>query len=128
MRNTWEEIVVEFEAWANMSCKPVNMKKYRTGDVIDEDMSVRWNKEEIIRRNAVYEQEVSRLNTERNKARDVVYEHIYAYIIDEVGYECTKKKAMAIWSMAYEHGHSYGMHEIKIYLDELIELAQTLMA
>lgn len=124
---TWDEIVVEFEAYQNMSCTPTDVKKYREGTIIDEDKTVRWNREEVERRNAEYRAAVGKLNTVRNKARDTVFEHIYAYIKDALGAACTQKKAEAIWNYAYEAGHAYGIVEIKNYLDEIMDLAEILM-
>lgn len=124
---TWDEIVVEFEAYQNMSCTPTDVKKYKEGTIIDEDKTVRWNREEVERRNAEYRAVVGKLNTVRNKARDTVFEHIYAYIKDELGAACTQKKAEAIWNYAYEAGHAYGIVEIKNYLDEIMDLAEILM-
>ena len=123
----WEKIVEEWTAWENMSCKP-KTKRIKEGTVLDEDKSVRWNREEVERLNKEYDAVVAELNTKRNKARDMLYEHIYEYIIDEVGHNCTKKKATAIWDYAYEQGHAYGLSEIHCYLDEIIVLADVLLS
>lgn len=123
----WSDIVTEWNTVMNMRCKPKDLQKYKEGTVIDEEKSVRWNREEVERRNAAYAEEVATLNTKRNKARDTLYEKIYVYIMDEVGSKCTREKAKAIWDLAYENGHSYGINECKIYMDELIDLATILV-
>lgn len=71
--------------------------------------------------------EVVYLNTEKNKARDSVYNLIIEKIQYEVGHRLSRKKAEAIWNRAYEDGHSFGFYEIRCRLSDLIDLAITLL-
>lgn len=66
-------------------------------------------------------------NTEKNKARDSVYNLIIEKIQYEVGHRFSRKKAEAIWNRAYEDGHSFGFYEIRCRLSDLIDLAITLL-
>lgn len=77
--------------------------------------------------NKKYQSEVARLNTEKNKARDSVYNLIIEKIQYEVGHRLSRKKAEAIWNRAYEDGHSFGFYEIRCRLSDLIDLAITLL-
>ena len=43
--------------YTEFSCKPKN-PKYKVGTIIDEDKSVRWNREEIERLNDIHTEEV----------------------------------------------------------------------
>ena len=114
------DIKCDLEAMANMSCKP-SFKKPKNGDVIDEDKSVKWNREEVTRLQNDYDEEVKKLNTEKNKCRDDLYKELYKVIRKEVG-GITINDAQQIFQYAYSEGHSYGYNEVFIKLDELIPL------
>ena len=69
-----------------MSCKPgPEFKKIPVGTVIDEEKSVRWNREEVERIREEYTEEVKRLNRERNKKYNEVVIRIIALISKETG-------------------------------------------
>ncbi len=127
MRDVWAEIQCEFEAMQRMSCIPKDIRKVPAGYIFDEEKSVKWNREQVDENNARYLVEVARLNTLRNKERDRIYEEIYSAIQQEVGHNLSRKKAIALWNCASEWGHSYGIHAICNYLDDLIELACKLL-
>lgn len=127
MVHSIEEIKLLWKNWQAMSCKPTDMKKYPQDAVIDEDRSVRWNREEVARRNEEYAKEVARLNTRRNIARDDVYNMLYEYIIDEVGNGCTLNKAKLIWDYVYSVAHHSGDSELFATLSEVIDFATSLL-
>lgn len=119
MRDLYD-IKHDLEVMANMSCKP-SWKKPKTDDVIDEDKSVKWNREEVIRLQNAYEEEVKKLNTAKNKRRDELYKELYKVIRYEVK-GITINDAQQIFQYAYNKGHSYGYNEVFNKLDELIPL------
>lgn len=125
---TWSDIVSDWEVMEKMSCKPKGMRRYRVDEVIDEEKSVRWNREEVERRNEAYAAEVKALNTAYNKAHNAVIEKALKYIIANVGYGCTRAKAQAIWNMAWSYGHANGLSDVYSYLTELMELATKLLS
>lgn len=127
MTDIWREIQDEFETMQRMSCVPKNIHKVPAGYIFDEEKSVKWNREQVDANNAVYIKEVARLNTLRNTERDRIYEEIYTAIRQEVGHNLSRKKAIVIWNLAYDWGHSGGIMEICNYLDELMELAEKLL-
>lgn len=125
---SWEDIQNEFDIMNQMSCRPVGLQKVPGNHIFDEDQSVKWNREQVENNNQRYRDEVARLNTEKNKARDNVLELIYDKIQYEVGYRISRKKAQAIWIFAYERGHfSFGFTSIQSELSDLIDLAITLL-
>lgn len=124
---SWEDIQNEFDIMNRMSCRPVGLSKVPGNHIFDEDQSVKWNREQVEKNNQRYLDEVARLNTEKNKARDNVLEMIYDKIQYEVGHRISRKKAQAIWSFAYERGHSFGFTSIQSELSDLINLAITLL-
>lgn len=123
---TWEEIEDDFRRMNSMPCKP-NFTKLPKGWIADENQSVKWNREQVELNNKNYQKAVADLNTKKNKARDDVLNDIYEYIQSEVGNSLTRKSAIKIWNYAYEIGHSCGITEIKIHLDEIIELVSDIL-
>lgn len=124
---TIEDLKTRWQNWYNMSCKPTDIKKYKTSDVIDENKSVKWNREEIERRNANYNREVANLNTKRNIAREDMYKMIYAYIIDETGGKCNESKAKIIWDYVYRENHHSGSNQLFEALDDMLEFINELL-
>lgn len=121
------------EAFA-ISCvpDPTKFKKYRENAVIDEDKSVKWNREEIVRRNKVYADEASRLNTIRNHAVHDVEQLVKDLIIDELKYISKgmsdawyKNAANEIYSRAYTEGHHTSMYEVITYVTEYLDLIES---
>ena len=118
----WDEIQDDFNRMSSMSCRPT-FSKMKVGTIIDEDKSVKWNRETVEENNRRYADEVARLNTLKNKARDDVYADIYAKIQDEIP-GISLDAAKKIFEYAYDKGHSNGFYEIRYELIELIELIQ----
>lgn len=119
------DIRKDLEEMANMPCKP-NFKKPRIGDIIDEDKTVRWNREEVERLQKLYEDKVKKLNMEKNKRRDSLYEELYKTIKNEVG-NITIEDAKVIFNYAYEQGHSYGYNEVFSHLDDIMDLVSSIV-
>lgn len=126
-RMDWYDIQSEFDAMSKMSCAPVDIKKLPTGHIIDEDKSVKWNREQVELNNKKYQEEVARLNTLKNKRRDEIRAMIYAKIAYEVGHNLSEEKAKLIWNLAWERGHSYGISDVIGNLNDLIELVQKIL-
>lgn len=124
---SWDEIQEDFDRMQRMSCIPVGIKKVPDGYVFDEDQSVKWNKDQVAINNQKYKEEVARLNTLKNKARDSVHEDIYKNIQSEVGHDLSRDNAIAIFQYAYEQGHAYGITEVKHYLDEIMEVVKKVL-
>lgn len=77
--------------------------------------------------NQNYQKSVKELNTKKNKARDALYEEIYKKIQDEVGHGISRKSAIKIWNYAYKEECSWGWNDIKIYLDNIIDLVSDIL-
>lgn len=123
---TWEEIESDFHHMNNMSCRP-DFRKLSTGYVMDENQSVKWNREQVELNNQNYQKAVAELNIKKNKARDAVYEDIFKKIQHEVGHSISRNSAIKIWNYAYAEGHSCGWMNIKAYLDEIIDLVSEIL-
>lgn len=123
---TWEEIEQEWKEWDEMPYRPTK-EKLPDDAVIDEDKSVRWNREEVKRLNNERKAEYVRLQNLKGQKGDEVYEHIYQYIMGELGKRCTHKKAEAIFSYAYELGHANDLSDIYDHLIDVMHLARLLL-
>lgn len=121
MVKTWDEIKREYEEIANMPERPL-MKKYPADYIIDENKPVSWNRKEVLRNNDQYTKEMYRLKKEKYEKLDRLMDEIYAAIQEEVGFGLDKEAAKLIWNKAYEDGHAFGINEIMIHLEELMDL------
>lgn len=130
------EFVEAYEAACNMSCLPDPYKfpKYKEGDVIDENKSVKWNREEVAKRIQARNDEVARLNTVKNK-RIVELKNM---AVDTIARGLINDKLVAnvgrayeiagnIWNRAYDDGHAYGMPNVVNYIYKYVEFAEELL-
>lgn len=79
----YKEIREDFMVMSHMCCKP-SMSKPRPNDVIDEDKSVKWNREEVARRILAYEEEVKELNRKKNAYRDELVNEVCKTIKNDI--------------------------------------------
>ena len=120
----WEDIILDLQGMSVMSCKPTFSKPH-LGDIIDEDKSIRWNREQIAKKIMDYEKEVKDLNTKKNELRDKLHKEA----IDKIAYylDITPDKARYIWGYAYTEGHSIGYQEVIDIVEELIILFEDVL-
>lgn len=71
MGSTWTALGNRLETAWKRPTKP-NSKRPKDGEIIDEEKSVRWNREEVVRRQKAWDAECSRLK----KAQNAEIEHI----------------------------------------------------
>lgn len=126
----WSTIVKDYENIdKTYKCKPdiTKFPKHKEGDIIDENQTVKWNKEEVARRMQAYKDEVNRLNTARNQAfnkwtNDVV-NMIAKELIDTKLFKepVAKEKAYIIYNKAYADAHSYGIYDVLQKADDYID-------
>ena len=122
----WEEIQDDFYRMNQMSCKP-SLKKVPNGYISNEDRSVKWNREQVEKNHKEYQAEVTKLNTEKNKERDVVYQDIYVRIRLEVGTNISDKTTRTVFDHAYDTVNGGGFNQIKRELEDLIELLKLML-
>ena len=117
--DTWETVEACYHDACMMSCKPdASFRKVKTGDVIDEEKSVRWNREEVERLKIAYDEEVKRLNRNKNNAIQDATHKAIMLIADEA--DLSEDKAQILWDFVYERYHAYG--EMFQHIDEYIDL------
>lgn len=122
----FSEVREKLENVEQMSCKP-DFRKLPVGFITDENQSVKWNREQVELNNKNYLEEVKRLNTKKNKACVAAHEELYKVMQKELPVPLTKDALNAIWSYAYEKGHSYGVNEVLIHLEEVVEMVGTVL-
>lgn len=115
---TLEAVKDAFCKVAHMSSRPDPDKFifYKEGTVIDEEQSVRWNREEVERRNAEYAAEVSRLRKEIGIAAREADSTAKSYIMQETS--MNHKQATIYFDYIYNNYH----HSIETMIDKLDEL------
>lgn len=104
---------------------PIRSKlpKFKEGHIFDEDKSVKWNREEVIRKNQEYEADTQKIKQVRKEAIDEAERKLQKFLIEEYEYfNLSSKQIQKLYNYAYEEYHSYGLSEILIHLDELVDL------
>lgn len=94
-----DELIHLSNKYTNFSCKP-SCKKYKEGTVFDEEKSVRWNKEEVKKRNDFYQEQLNNLNRIKNEMYKDLSNLIKQYIIQET--KVSDKQATKIYDYLYE--------------------------
>ena len=134
-------IIEWFEKIDKMSAFPDHKKfaMYKEGHVFDEEKSVKWNREEVERRNKEYKEEQNRLIKEHKDEWDSMINTVKCLIAEElksilpgakaelIHPDNLKKKADLIFAKAWERGHSYGIHEVLAEVEELVDFIDGFM-
>lgn len=81
--------------------------------VIDEEKSVRWNREEVVRRNNSRKGTLAAYTAKINQCDKDINEKIVAYIRSE--FDFGETIARIIFNQAYESGHHAGAEEVANY-------------
>ena len=82
-----------------------HQRKFSETHVFDEDKSVKWNREEVARRNQAMHDEWKAAMEAKGESYQYLYEAIYKYIMDEAvfGRRFTYNEAKAIWQQTHNH-------------------------
>ena len=120
------------DIWQHFSCKP-DKEEYpypKAGDILDEDKSVKWNREEVARQRQAYLDRVDELNRCKNAICNAVDGRIVILLAKEYGF--SKEESRKIWDFAYGQEHSGGTSAAaNAYIDfayvyaELLEIRES---
>ena len=122
----WESIEAEFDRVCMMSTKPgEGFEKVKAGTVIDEERSVRWNREEAERRNAAYAEERRRLEKEQRAAESAVHDRAVRLVASETG--LTEERANILWNFVYDKYHACG-HDVFNEIGEYMDLIERIIS
>lgn len=106
------------------SLPSTSIKKFPDNFIFDEDKTVKWNREEVKRRNSDIASEKEKI---KQRARDIISEardEIIHYLMDDYGF--TEKVASVIFKKAEEDGHSCGFCEVLSYANSYGDFTQDL--
>ena len=122
-----EEVFNKYKAAINHSTIP-ELKKYKEGYIFDEDKSVKWNKEEVVRRNEDYKDEAIRLRKEnallQKEADDAAIEYLLEY-----SSTVKNRNAMSyLLGFAFEQKHHNGYVDVIEFAEELVDLVDKMNA
>ena len=123
-KKTLGEVQEKYESYKRFSCKPLN-KKIKVGSVIDEEKSVRWNREYIEKHNKKVEEEVKNLQRKKNHLREEVKADACTYIMQET--KVSKEKALSIYTYVEEKWEDENFYGCLSQLDDLLELIKTIL-
>ena len=98
----------------------LNKKQYPENYVFDENKSVKWNKEEVVRQNEKIKKAIkSKFDGQNQFKRDVIQ-----YILEHQllsGSKLNENQAEKIYKKGWEDGHSSGYHNVMIEIEDLID-------
>lgn len=107
-----------------LSLPPIQGKRFPDGHIFDENKTVKWNREEVKKKNA----EVESQKKEREKVEQAIIQaardEIIHYLMDDFGF--TEDVAAIIFNKSNEKGHSSGFCEVLSYANSFGEFAQEL--
>lgn len=127
--NTWYEYMEEFKNINYMNTQPSKLGYVHPniGTVIDEDKSVRWNKEEVNRLREEYDKKASELKREKDLKFNELKREVLNKIVDELDNKITKESALTIWNRSWEDGHADGIEQVFFELNRNIELIEIIL-
>lgn len=87
---------------------------------------MRWNREEVVRRQKAWDAECSRLKKAQNAEIEHISEAIELQIQEDIKAETkrsiSKKAATVLWQKAYDRGHACGFADIYCAIEDYEEL------
>ena len=108
---------------------------YKENYIFDENKSVKWNKDEVIKRNKLRDEEIRKCrairkqalcNVENNIIHCIAVELIERNII-KADISTAVEKAIKIFNFAWDKGHSYGIYEVCTYIDEMVDFIEDIV-
>lgn len=97
-------------------------KRVKDGTVIDEDKSVKWNREEVKRLQEEYVAEIKSLRKKRNDKETEVKNELIAAVKEEVDKELSEETIVEMIEMVDEQESGEGAINHSIAMEDLIDL------
>jgi hypothetical protein len=92
--------------------------------IFDEEQSVRWNREEVARKNAENKEQREAWRKKDQALQDQFLKDSIEYMIAE-GF--TEKVAIAIYNQSWDDGHSDGLYEVLNKIEKYMEFAKIIL-
>ena len=86
------------------------LERYAENHIFDENMSVKWNREEAARRNQAYKDALNAYYAIQNEKDKKFQEDLILAIMNDTNFP--RAKAEMIFNKAYDTGHSGGYYEV----------------
>ena len=119
------ELCLEYENMERAQAKELDQIQLIPKDkIIDEDKSVKWNREEVERRIQEAQQKRADLRKEHIQARSEFQSKIYSAIQEYCEVPVSISAAKVMYEYACQESDSYGMEEVACTLYNLIELVE----
>lgn len=106
----------------NFSCRP-DRSEYpypKVGDVIDEDKSVKWNREEVVRLRDAYDERVKELNKMKSTINKAFEDKFVILLAKDNG--LSKGVAKLVYAYAYMESHDSGPYAVRGTFDDVADL------
>lgn len=115
-----EELKNAIENGAYETSQYVRKETLDKATVIDEDRTVKWNREEVVRLNKQSEDRSNEYVLERNRlSREMDSDIIKVFSTDS---NLNEEQIAILYNYVYRELHSYGIHEVIQELDSMIDL------
>lgn len=101
------------QLWKERSDYAANAPILNEGTILDEEQSVRWNREEVARRNNSRKGKLAAYMTKINQCNRDIDQKIKDYLRSEFGF--SEAVARVVFNEAYEDGHHAGYEEVASY-------------
>ena len=125
MDSSWKNLQIRMEAAWNMRTTP-KTKRPKTGDIISSAHSLDWNKKKVRQLQQQWNDEVTKLVADRNKAISDVMVDILTLIRMDIksasSVLISHEAAKLLWEKAYEYGHANGFTDVYCAIENYEEV------
>jgi len=101
-----------------------NKTKYKEWHVFDENKTVKWNKEEVVRQNVIIDEEKEQYQKESNYWQCQLNDDVIKALVNS--YDFNKAQAEKIWNFAYNEKHG-NMNDVFYYVEEIADFIESVM-
>ena len=102
-----------------------SVKRYPKDHIFDEEKSVRWNREKAAGETNKRQQKLADYRASVLTGEDAFRSDVLSFIESE--YDLNKSQARAVFSLAYEQGHSAGFEEVLTHVQSFGSLASDII-
>lgn len=125
MTKTLEDIRKDYNDGVYVSkLKYPTAKKFPEGYIFDEDKSVKWNKEEVQRRNQEIADQYSAYRAENARLNNNLGDDVMNALVAEYGF--SREQVLKIWGYAYNEKHSV-MNDVFNFVTELADFYEEMV-
>lgn len=117
-------------AWSNAVAEMVDARielhRLRDDTIFDEDKSVRWNRDEAVRRKDALSKKIDELADKKESLQESYQAAVMDYLMD--GWGLSIGAAKVVYDKAYDDGYACGMTEVLRCADEYARFIDKVMS